>query len=128
MTRYALRVTQDGRFSTEQYNSSHMNTSIRRGRFWAYIVECADGTYYTGSTNNLENRLRLHNAGKGAKYVRGRGPVAVVYQQAYRSDTRALQAERALKKLTRRQKEALVKLYAKRAHDGKFQWENIVDS
>ena len=91
-----------------------MNTSIRRGRFWAYIVECADGTYYTGSTNNLENRLRLHNAGKGAKYVRGRGPVAVVYQQAYRSDNRALQAERQLKKLTREQKQALLSVYARK--------------
>ena len=87
-----------------------MNTRVRRGRFWAYIIQCADSTYYAGSTNNLENRLRLHNAGKGAKYVRGRGPVAVVYQQAYRSNNRALQAERALKKLTRRQKEALVML------------------
>jgi len=92
-----------------------MNTRVRRGRFWAYIVECADGTYYTGSTNNLENRLKLHNAGHGAKYVRGRGPVTVVYQQAYRSDKKALQTERQLKKLTRRQKEALVKLYAQRA-------------
>ena len=84
----------------------------RHGRYYAYIVECADGTYYAGSTNNLANRLTLHNNGRGAKYVRGRGPVQLVYQKAHRDYRRALQAERALKRLTREEKEVLVRRYA----------------
>ena len=85
----------------------------RDGQYYVYMVECADGTYYAGATNDLEKRLQLHNNGHGAKYVRGRGPVSVVYQKAYRSYTRALQAESALKQLTRKQKEALVHRYAR---------------
>ena len=76
------------------------------------MVECRDGTYYTGSTNNLANRLKLHNNGHGAKYVRGKGPVRLVYVKEYKDYRRALQAERALKKLTRKQKEELIKIYA----------------
>lgn len=43
----------------------------RRGRYYVYMVQCLDGTYYAGSTNDLERRLKLHNAGNGAKYLRG---------------------------------------------------------
>jgi putative endonuclease len=77
------------------------------------MVECADGTYYTGSTNNLRKRLTLHNNGHGAKYVRGRGPVKLVYKKGYRYYKRVVQAERALKQLTRKEKEALVHHYAR---------------
>ena len=83
----------------------------RQGRYHVYIVQCQDGTFYTGATHDLDKRLALHNAGRGAKYVRGRGPVRLVYAKAYRDDTRALQAERALKQLTRTQKAALIRSY-----------------
>ena len=82
----------------------------RHASYHVYIVECADGTYYTGLTNNLERRLQLHNAGRGAKYVRGRLPVRVVYAKTCRNHTSALKAERDLKRLTRRQKETLIGL------------------
>ena len=86
------------------------DTRVRRqGRYHVYIVRCKDGTFYTGATNDLDKRLASHNAGNGAKYVRGRGPVRVVYAKAYRDYTRALQAERALKQLTRTQKAALIR-------------------
>ena len=87
--------------------------------YYLYMVRCGDGTYYTGSTNNLENRLKRHNAGNGAKYLRGKGPVNLVYAKAYRYYKRALDAERQLKKLTRTQKEALMRMYARTAagHD-----------
>ena len=85
----------------------------RQGRYCVYMVECADGTYYTGSTNNLEKRLTLHNNGHGAKYVRGKGPVTLVYRKGCRDYQRALQAERALKQLTRKEKEALVRSHAR---------------
>ena len=80
----------------------------RHGRYWVYIVQASDHTYYTGSTNNLERRLTLHNAGNGAKYLRGRGPVRLVYVKAYRDYKQALRAERDLKNLTREQKHALI--------------------
>ena len=76
-----------------------------------YIVECRNGTYYTGSTNNVENRIRLHNSGHGAKYLRGKGPVGLVYLKEYRYYKNALHAERNLKKLTRAQKEELIRIY-----------------
>ena len=80
----------------------------RQGKFHVYIVVCANGTYYTGSTGNLEKRIALHNKGRGAKYLRGKRPVAVVYARAYRYYKNALNAEREIKKLTRRKKESLM--------------------
>jgi putative endonuclease len=85
----------------------------RNGKFWVYIVECADGTYYTGYTNDLEARVKLHNSGHGAKYLKGKGPVKLVYVKEYRYYKNALHAERNLKKLTRVQKEELVGIYAR---------------
>ena len=84
--------------------------STRRSPSYLYIVQCADGTYYTGATNNLEQRVQLHNEGRGAKCVRGKRPVRLVYAKGYRSYPQALRAERKLKALTRKQKEALVSL------------------
>ena len=79
-----------------------------------YLLECGDGTYYTGYTNNLETRLKLHNEGRGAKYLKGRLPVKLVYAKEYRYFRNAIHAERNVKKLTRSQKEELVRIYAKR--------------
>ena len=50
----------------------------RSGKFYAYIARCASGTYYTGYTNDLDARFKLHNKGYGAKYLRGRGPVELL--------------------------------------------------
>lgn len=80
----------------------------RRGGYRVYIVRCADGTYYTGSTNNLTRRLKAHDTGHGAKYVRGRGPVTLVYVKAYASYASALRAECRLKQRSRAEKEALI--------------------
>ncbi len=84
----------------------------RHGAYVVYMVRCTDGTYYTGATNNLEARIKLHNAGNGAKYLRGKGPVTLVYTKGYQYYRRALQAEARLKKLTRGEKEMLVQRYA----------------
>lgn len=83
----------------------------RHGHFFVYMVRCRDGTYYSGSTNNLEARIKLHDAGHGAKYVRGKAPVKLVYAKGYRYYKRALQAEAQLKRLTRGEKETLVRRY-----------------
>lgn len=73
-----------------------------------YILQCSDGTLYTGWTNNLEKRLEQHNAGKGAKYTRGRGPVKLLYQEVHETKQEAMQREAWIKKLTRKEKEALI--------------------
>lgn len=80
----------------------------RTGSFFVYIVQCSKGTFYTGHTSDLEKRLKLHNSGKGAKYLRGKGPVKLVYAREYRYFKNAINAEIAIKELTRKQKEELV--------------------
>ena len=89
----------------------------RKGVFHAYIVVCADGTYYTGSTGDLKKRVELHNKGRGAKYLRGKLPVKVVFARGYRYYKLALTAERKIKTLTRKQKEALIGNRAKSQND-----------
>ena len=89
-----------------------MKPSASKGQgdgHFVYILRCADGTLYTGWTNDLAKRLQVHNEGRGAKYTRGRGPVTLVYQHSYDTKEEALREEIRIKKLTRRQKEALIK-------------------
>ena len=76
-----------------------------------YIVQCRDGTYYTGITDDLSRRLAEHNAGKGAKYTRGRGPVELRYSKILSSKSDALQEEYRIKQLTRGEKSALCNQY-----------------
>ena len=76
--------------------------------WWVYILRCADGTLYTGATNDLDRRLAAHNAGRGAKYTRARRPVALVYREEAADRRAALQREAALKKLTRAAKLRLI--------------------
>lgn len=75
---------------------------------YTYIVECADGTLYTGWTNNLEKRIREHNAGRGAKYTKSRRPVKLVYQECFAEKEEAMRREAAIKKLSRAEKEKLI--------------------
>lgn len=72
-----------------------------------YMLRCADGTLYTGITNDLEARLAKHAQGSGAKYTRGRGPLKVVWREEQASKGDALKRERAVKALNRQQKLAL---------------------
>lgn len=76
--------------------------------WWVYILRCADGTLYTGATNDLDCRLAAHNAGRGAKYTRARRPVALVYREEAADKSAALQREAALKKLARAAKLRLI--------------------
>ena len=79
-------------------------------KFYVYILECSDYTYYTGYTNDLKKRLKEHNEGKnGAKYTRGRRPVKFVWQKGFKSKGLAMQAEIQIKKLTKKKKQELVK-------------------
>ena len=70
----------------------------------AYILLCADGTLYTGWTNDLQKRLAAHNAGRGAKYTRGRRPVTLLYSEECASKREAMSREAAIKKLSHERK------------------------
>ena len=74
---------------------------------YVYIVQCADGTLYTGWTTDVERRLQAHNEKKGAKYTKSRTPVKLFYCEECRSKSMALKREAEIKKLTRQQKLAL---------------------
>ncbi|MBT2571550.1 GIY-YIG nuclease family protein [Planococcus sp. ISL-110] len=69
-----------------------------------YVLECADQSYYAGYTNDLEKRLAAHNAGKGAKYTRAKGPSKLIHHECYDTKTAAMKAEYAFKQLTKIQK------------------------
>lgn len=76
--------------------------------YYVYMLKCADGSLYTGYTNDLQKRVDVHNSGKGAKYTKSRLPVRLVYSEEYQSKSSALKREAEIKKLTRAQKEKLI--------------------
>jgi putative endonuclease len=77
-------------------------------RFHVYILECADGTYYTGYTNDLEKRLSCHNSGAGSRYTRSRLPVRIVWSKPCRNKHYAMSQEARIKNLPRKAKESLI--------------------
>jgi predicted GIY-YIG superfamily endonuclease len=81
--------------------------------YTVYILRCADGTLYTGITNDLAQRLDQHNAGRGAKYTRGRVPVKLLYKETGFSRSTALLREAAIKKMSVAAKKSLVNDAAK---------------
>ena len=72
---------------------------------YMYVLECRDGSYYTGYTTDVRRRLAMHNSGKGAKYTRARLPVKLIYAQGFASKEEAMSAEALLKRKKRPQKE-----------------------
>lgn len=83
---------------------------------YTYIVQCSDGTLYTGWTNDISKRIKVHNQGKGAKYTKSRLPVKLVYSEEYDTKQEAMQREYAIKQLSRKEKLALVTNLNKRIH------------
>lgn len=75
---------------------------------YVYIVECSDGSLYTGYTTDVERRVEEHNSGNGAKYTRGRNPVSVVYTESFETKSDAMSREYEIKQLSRSQKEAVI--------------------
>lgn len=76
--------------------------------WYVYILRCGDGSLYTGISPDVEARLQAHHAGKGARYTRGRGPFELVYQEPVGTQAEATRRERAIKRLTRDKKQALI--------------------
>ncbi len=79
--------------------------------WYVYILECGDGTLYTGITDDVQRRLQMHRSGKGAKYTRGRSPLTLRYQEECGSYSQALRREIQVKKLTRMQKMQMILEY-----------------
>jgi putative endonuclease len=73
-----------------------------------YVIECADGSLYTGYTTDVARRVREHDAGEGAKYTRGRTPVELRHVESFQTRSAAMSREHAVKALSRREKERLV--------------------
>jgi predicted GIY-YIG superfamily endonuclease len=73
-----------------------------------YILQCSDGSYYIGHTNNLQERIKRHNTGQAAKWTVCRLPVRLVYQETYQTEQQAIKRERQIKKWSRQKKKSLV--------------------
>ncbi|MBI4971006.1 MAG: GIY-YIG nuclease family protein [Candidatus Omnitrophica bacterium] len=86
---------------------------IKREDWYLYLLECCDGSFYTGITNNLERRFKMHNDGKASRFTRSRRPVKMLYQEKLKSRTQALVRECAVKALPRKKKEELIGLCQK---------------
>jgi putative endonuclease len=83
-------------------------TNQEKKQWFVYIIECCDKSLYTGITNNLENRIKTHNEGKGAKYTRARRPVTLKYYESASDKSSASKREIAIKKLSKNQKIKLI--------------------
>ena len=86
---------------------------------YMYVVECRDGSYYTGYTTDVKKRIAVHNIGKGAKYTRARLPVKLIFAEGFDSKEEAMSAEALFKRKTRMQKEHYLK---------ESQYRNLVDT
>lgn len=86
-----------------------MKKSKAEKTYYTYIVECSDGSFYTGYTTDLEKRVACHNAGTGAKYTKSRRPVRLIYSEMYETKHDAMSREARIKLLTHQEKERLVK-------------------
>jgi len=82
--------------------------TTNQDQWFVYLLRCADGSLYTGITNDVERRCQQHAAGTAARYTRGRLPVDLVYQETQPDRSEALRRELAIKGLTRQQKERLI--------------------
>lgn len=83
--------------------------------WYLYILRCRDDTLYTGITTDVEKRLEAHSSGRGAKYTRGRGPLELVYRETCGTHSDALKRELAVKRMTRAEKQALIRTFSQGA-------------
>ena len=75
-----------------------------------YMLECSDNSIYTGITNNLEKRLKKHQSGDGAKYLRGRLPIKLIYKELFINRSEATKREISIKKMSKKEKKILIDL------------------
>lgn len=84
-------------------------------KHYVYVLRCAGGSLYTGWTTHLEERVKAHNEGRGAKYTRSHKPVALVYYECFSEKSEALRRECAIKSMNRQEKEKLISANDKKA-------------
>ena len=95
--------------NNENQEKNEKNKKIKKNEgCYTYILRCADGTYYTGWTNDLERRLKAHNSGQGARYTRSRRPVELIYYEKYDTRREAMRREALIKQLSRQEKQDLI--------------------
>ncbi len=100
-----------GRIGSNHPEQAAVKSVARRWgkRMWyVYIVECCNGTFYTGITDNIEKRIKKHNSGKGAYYTKVRAPVKLIYQEALTSKSEAFTREQQIKRWSKAKKLALI--------------------
>jgi putative endonuclease len=107
----------DGRGDEARRRCSAACVIMTQAAWVVYIVECADGTLYTGIASDVQRRVRAHNAGTGARYTRGRGPVRLVYVEDCPGRSAALRREHEIKKLPTPTKRGLVASTLKRRRE-----------
>src|SRR6184192_1254292 len=90
-----------------------------KDHWFCYVLECADGTFYTGITNSIDRRLSMHNRGRASRYTRGRLPVRLVYAEPHRDRSSASRREIAVRKMSRAKKRALGRSRKQRSRIGK---------
>src|SRR6187397_1066888 len=78
-------------------------------QWYVYIVQCVDGSFYTGITKDVKRRCQQHNAGTASKYTRSRRPIKLIYQEVHPSQSSALKREAAIKAMTRSEKLTMIK-------------------
>ena len=83
-------------------------------KWTVYMVKCKDNSIYTGISNDLKKRLYTHSKGEGSKYIRARLPFKLIYIEECQNRSKALKREIEIKKLSKQNKELLVKLYNKK--------------
>lgn len=90
-----------------------MEVEVKEGAWYVYIVKCADGSLYTGIAKSVEDRIRQHNSGTGAKYTKGRGPVMELYREMAENRSLASKREYEIKQMTKKEKLSFIGLEPK---------------
>jgi UV DNA damage endonuclease len=109
------KITVEVEAKAKEVAVARLMTDLRNGKetdgsWFVYLLRCADGSLYTGITNDVPSRLKQHNAGTASRYTRSRLPAVLVYQEAQASRSHALKRELAIKALSRKGKESMIRV------------------
>ena len=104
------KITVEVEAKAKELAVAKLAMELGSGSWFVYILRCADGSLYTGITNDLPRRLKQHNAGTASRYTRSRLPVVLVYQEAQANHSRALKRELAIKGRSRQEKESMIRV------------------
>ena len=103
------RAKANGVLSKQSAPALSLSKGRRATMFYVYILKCFDGSYYIGHTEDVETRVEIHNAGRGAAYTRVRRPVVAVYREWQPDEGSAVRRELQIKNWSRAKKEALIR-------------------